>query len=124
MTTTLASALEASILEHEYRVHGGPRREAPRRRTTKRRSGCCVSSRRHRAVFDRYNICDEQDDPHVAELLTGRLDVAVAVATGESKSTTERTTAENLRCVLSKRGAKCVALLVDDTGLEPVTSGM
>jgi hypothetical protein len=30
--------------------------------------------------------------PHVAELLTGRLDVAVAVATGESKSTTERTT--------------------------------
>jgi hypothetical protein len=28
MTTTLASALEASILEHEYRVHGRPWRES------------------------------------------------------------------------------------------------
>ena len=40
-----------------------------------------------RDVFDRYNICDEQDDLHAAELLAGRLDVAVAVAENESTST-------------------------------------
>jgi integrase len=46
-----------------------------------------------RDVFDRYNICDEQDDRHAAELLSGRLDVAVAIAAGESQSTTTSTTA-------------------------------
>ena len=48
-----------------------------------------------RDVFDRYNICDEQDDRHVAVLLSRRLDMAVATAGGESKSTMARTRPES-----------------------------
>ena len=39
-----------------------------------------------RDVFDRYDICDEQDDLHAAELLAGRLDVAVTIAGNESRT--------------------------------------
>lgn len=44
-------------------------------------------------VFDRYNVCDEQDDLHAAELLAGRLDVASAIAGNEPKGTTGRKSA-------------------------------
>jgi integrase len=58
-----------------------------------------------RDVFDRYNICDEQDDQHAAELLAGRLDVSVAVAAGESKSTTASTTGRKPALRLIKAGS-------------------
>jgi integrase len=58
-----------------------------------------------RDVFDRYNICDEQDDQHAAELLAGRLDVAVAVAAGESKSTMASTTGQKPALRLIKAGS-------------------
>lgn len=58
-----------------------------------------------RDVFDRYNIVDEQDDMHAAELLSGRLDVAVAIAGGESKSTTARTTRQKSALRLIKGGS-------------------
>jgi hypothetical protein len=56
-------------------------------------------------VFDRYNICDEQDDQHAAELLSGRLDVAMAIAGAETKSTTARTTGQKSALRLIKGGS-------------------
>jgi len=39
---------------------------------------------RNRDVFDRYNFCSEDDGRHAAELLSNRLDVAMAFPGGES----------------------------------------
>lgn len=55
--------------------------------------------------FDRYAICSEEDDRHAAEMLSGRLDVAVAIAGGDAKSTTTRTTARKSALRLIKGGS-------------------
>jgi hypothetical protein len=81
-----------------------------------------VTGHETRDVFERYNIVSEQDRRDVAARNAGRLPVAIAV--GDTKAQRQAQRGKNLRCGLSRRGRKCGSYLVDDTGLEPVTSGM
>jgi integrase len=112
-----ATACEAANVAG--RIFHDLRRTAARdmvRSGTPERVAMTVTGHETRDVFERYNIVSDQDRRDVA------LRNGAASPTPSARRRAQR--AENLSCGSSRVGRNSAMELVDDTGLEPVTSGM